>query len=177
MIKQPITLTLFILTLFSVTQAIPGIEHDYIFKHPKAEKEYEDEMGKFIVHKAPRVKECWTKSSAMESLDETGKKDAYEECLKSLNLHDSFVTEVKKIPANAFDSAVAFNSAYHTALLDYAKALDEKYKDSAIHGYTFEFNWIPWAIILVAFGIIYGFNTWKQQQSVRETLPIYKDFK
>lgn len=162
---------LFFVFFFTVSQATRFVELLYKFKYVEAKAEYDAHRGHFCVHDVKEIKDCALNNLTDESLNQ----EAFVNCVTGKGFHEILANEAAKIPVHLFENDIQvineFNHAYTAALNNYVRALDAKYEGTRqkVPKLDFRFNWIPWVILLVAFGIVYGLNNRKMSSS--ETQP------
>ena len=171
LLRYPALFCLFINFVFCSMKVplVEGTEFAYKFKYREASKEYREHGGDQCVHKAPQVQICGQESFGITNATDEEKQLAYENCLRTLNLHELLVAEAAKITPGYFGKSEAFKVAYTIALNSYAKALDEKYKENGTpieSKLIFTFNWLPWVLILAAAVVILVLN--RNTETVKE---------
>ena len=170
--RCPVVLLLFLILNFlyvvpcaSSSSLVEGVTLNHKFKSAQAKAEYLKSGGHDCVHKAPQVQICgmtaFSHNRDTESLET--KQAAYLNCLNGLHLHEYLVDYAEKIQPEFFYDNEAFKFVYMGVLKNYVRALDQKYRETgqgpAIKSsLVFHFSWLPWIVLLAAFGIIYGLN-------------------
>ena len=174
LLRYPALFCLFINFVICSMKApiVDGIEFAYKFKYREASEEYRKHGGDKCVHEAaPQVQICGQRSFGIPNASDEEKQAAYENCLRTLNLHEILVAEAAKITPGFFAGNEAFKVAYTIALNSYAKALDEKYKETGTtieSKLIFTFNWIPWVLLPAAAVVVLVLNREKKTETVKD---------
>lgn len=129
----------------------------YTFKTKEALDEYDRNGGHDCVQKAPLVQSCMENNK--------NNSEEYISCLKRLKFNEDLFEKLKDIPHNE-----NFTSNYNKALIKYVQAIDEKYAHlSSPSKLVFKFDWIPWALLILAFLIVYLINRKKPVKRVSKS--------